>query len=438
MKKNFPAFLQLLKEYIGYKSVSTDTAFATEIEQLVKWLTALFTGYGFTVEILQGPNTNPVILAELHVSDQLKTKLIYGHYDVQPASVEDGWKADPFLMREQDGVVIGRGAVDNKGQNLIHIFTAMRLIETNRLGCNLKFLLEGNEETGNADIAHLVAKYKDRLKCDTIIISDGELPGDRPTIEESLRGGGNVTLTFNSAKNDLHSGIYGSGVPSSTKELVAFLAKMLLPDGTVTIPGFYDSVDEISSKQLTKNRGLLELTNPVKDGTVATMIGKYDFNTMTGIWPAIEISGLQSGYTGVGYKNIIPANSEARINFRLVASQTPEAFKFMLEKYVADNVPNYIKYNLSFDMLYPPVKVDIASLEILEIMKHQKRIYGMEPIIKNVGGSIPIVVDFKNILGLDSILLSFGNGDCNMHGTEENFRIDLIQKGLEMSEVILS
>ena len=438
MKKDITEFTRLFTEYIAFKSISTDAAFTPQMDATVQWLTKMFKDNGFKVSIMKGPKTNPMVVAEYHVADGLKTKLIYGHYDVQPAAKEDGWKTDPFELTEVNGKLIGRGVVDNKGQNFIHIYTAIKLIKEKRLGCNLKFMIEGNEETSNPDMTDLVAQHADLLKCDQIIISDGEILGNTPTIEESLRGGGNLTLKFTSAKNDLHSGLFGSGVPSATKELIALLAKMLLPDGTVTIPGFYDAVDKIKPEQIERNLALLKIDDPITTAGVEATIGKYDFHTMVGIWPAVEVSGINAGYTGEGYKNIIPASAFAKINFRLVASQKPEDFVENFKKYVTEHVPAYIDYEIQVDKLSYPVKVNVTDPEILKIMEWQEKVYGVKPVIKNVGGGIPVVADFKNVLGIDAFLISLGNNDCNMHGVEENFNIDLIEKGLELSELMLS
>ncbi len=438
MKKDLTEFTRLFTEYIAFKSISTDVAFTSQMDATVQWLSTLLKDNGFKVTILKGPKTNPVVVAEYHVADNLKTKLIYGHYDVQPAAKEDGWKTEPFELTEANGKLVARGVVDNKGQNFIHIFTAIKLIKEKRLGCNLKFMIEGNEETSNPDMTDLVSHNAELLKSDQIIISDGEILGATPTIEESLRGGGNLTLKFTSAKNDLHSGLFGSGVPSATKELIALLSKMLLPDGTVTIPGFYDAVDKIKPEQIERNLALLKIDDPITTAGVKATIGKYDFHTMVGIWPAVEVSGFNAGYTGEGYKNIIPASAFAKINFRLVASQKPEDFVEMFRKYVADNTPKYIDYNIQLDKLSYPVKVNVTEPEILKIMAWQEKVYGVKPVIKNVGGGIPVVADFKNVLGIDAFLISLGNNDCNMHGVEENFTIDLIEKGLELSELMLS
>lgn len=440
MALNFNGFVDLLREYVGYRSVSTskESVYTEGIAATVVFLKNLFENNGFTVSILQGPKSNPVVLAHYHQSDTLKTKMIYGHYDVQPAEERKGWKADPFILREEDGRLIGRGVMDNKAQNLIHIYTALRLIKSGRLGCNLKFLIEGNEETSNPDMAALVAEHAEALKCDDIIVSDGEIMGDTPCIEESLRGGGNITLTFKTSEKDVHSGVYGSGIPNAAKELVAFLAKLLPIDGHVAIPGFYDVVDAIPDVKKETNKALLRVSNPLDSSGAKKTIGLHDFYTMTGIWPALEISGMISGFTKEGeYSNIIPGKATVKINVRLVASQTPEAFVEMFQTYVKENVPEYIDYDISMTKMSPPVKVDVSSTQILEIMKQQERIYGHKPIIKNVGGGIPVVADFKTILGVDTILIPLGGEDSNMHGAEENLRIDLIRKGLELSEQML-
>lgn len=438
MKQNLSSFISLLEEYISFKSISTDSAFNAHIASTVYWLKQLFVDAGFAVKIIQGPKTNPVIVAEYHISKDKKTLLIYGHYDVQPAAVEDGWKHDPFKLREEGGRLIGRGVVDNKGQNLIHIFKAIELIKKGTLSCNLKFMLEGNEETSNPDMTALVRDSVGFLSCDRVLVSDGEILGNTPTIEETLRGGGNLTLRYTSGKNDLHSGNYGSAVPSSAKELIALLSKMLLPDGTVTIPGFYDDADKVSSKQEEKNRGLSQISNPIEAGGVKVTIGKCDFYTTVGCLPAIEVSGLSSGYVGNGYKNIIPHTAMAKLNFRMVVSQSPELFEKNFRDYIAANTPGFIDYEISFDKLSYPVRLDVNTQWIKQIMKWQEEIYKKVPAVKNVGGGIPVVVDFKTMVCNEIALVPFGNNDCNMHGAEENFRIDLIEKGLELSEQILS
>jgi acetylornithine deacetylase/succinyl-diaminopimelate desuccinylase-like protein len=437
--KKLQLFIALLTQYVRIKSVSTDDAFKPQILEQVSWLTNLFEKNCFTVKILQGPNTNPVVLAEYHVSDNVETKLVYGHYDVQPANQEEGWKGDPFLLRNEGGSLIARGIVDNKGQNLIHIFNVINLIKEGKLKYNVKFMIEGNEETANPDMTELVAKHAEELKSNSIIISDGEIKGDTPVIEESLRGGGNLTFKIRTADTDLHSGLFGNAIPSASREMALFLTKLVDTNGNVLIPGFYDSVDKIPEAKFAANKLLMEQHDPLLTAPgVKSLIGKYDFYTMTGVWPAVEITGLESGYNGTGYRNAIPSTASAKINFRLVASQSPDEFIRAFKDFAESNLPAYVRHEIGVDKMYMPVKVDVNSLEILKIMQLQENIYGKKPVLINVGGGIPIVDDFKTVLGIDSILLPLGNDTCNMHGLEENFTIDLIEKPLKLSEAIFS
>ena len=210
-------YKKLLKEYVSIKSISTDENYAGEMKRMVSWLSDLLKKNSFKVELLPGKKTNPVLFAEYIQSNKLETVLVYGHYDVQPGEKEDGWKSEPFTLTERAGRLYARGVVDNKGQNLIHIVTVLNLIKEGKLKYNVKFLIEGNEETGNADMRNILMKHKAKLKTDHIIVSDGEIAGNTPTIEASLRGGFNMKVTFTTAKNNLHSGLCGGAVPMQHK-----------------------------------------------------------------------------------------------------------------------------------------------------------------------------------------------------------------------------
>ncbi len=245
----FEQFQQLLKPYIGFKSVSTDKAFLPEIQKTVEWLTALFEDNGFDVIIASEGKTNPVIMATYRWHNASETVLVYGHYDVQPADISDGWSNEPFDLTNENGKLYGRGVVDNKGQHLIHMVTTFELIKQGKLGCNVIFMLEGNEETSNPDIAKLVETYKKHLYCDSIIISDGEIVGDTPTVEASLKGGFNARVVITGAPNDLHSGLYGGAAPNPALIATHVISQLKSLDGHVNIPHFYDGVKDITEKQ---------------------------------------------------------------------------------------------------------------------------------------------------------------------------------------------
>jgi acetylornithine deacetylase/succinyl-diaminopimelate desuccinylase-like protein len=440
MKKNFEEYKKLLKDFVSFKSVSTDSTFKPEIGKTVAWLEKIFKSSGFKVKTYKGKTANPVVIANYHVSNDAETILIYGHYDVQPAKKDDGWWEDPFKLFEKNKRLYARGIVDNKGQVLIHIITALNLIKENNLKYNLKFLIEGNEETGNPDLADIMKDEKEDLKCDIVMISDGELTNDQPSLEVSLRGGFNCTLTYTTGKNNLHSGIYGGGVPNAAYELSKFLSSLYNKNNSVSFSSFYNNVDTIDKGQVLNNKKLIKDGGDIKKlaGVNSLLTEKgYDFYTQTGLRPTIQVTGIKTGYIDNGYANIVPATAEAKLNFRIVTSQTTKQVINDFKAFVKKNTPKYIKYELKFNGEHNPIKINLNNKYVKEVdsileISHKSKVNR-----KYVGGAIPFVSDVKNILGVDTLLVSLGNEDCNMHGANENFNIDLILKGLSFSDSFL-
>ena len=428
-------YKSLLSEFVSFKSVSTDKAYISEIQKTVKWLEKLFSERGFSVEVIKGTRCNPVVFASYETESAKETVLVYGHYDVQPANKSDGWEKEPFWLNEKKGKLYARGVVDNKGQVLIHIFTVFELIKTQEIKYDVKFLIEGNEETSNDELADIIKKNKSKLKADYVLISDGEIPY-KPSIEYSLRGGFNTTLKYTTAKNNLHSGIFGGAVPSAPYELTKFLSKLYNGKNKVMIPGFYKKADKVTLEQLKGNKKLLNGDDEIKSlAGVKTLLTEkgIDFYTQTGLRPTVQVTGLKSGYIGDGYSNIVPAIAEAKINFRVVTSQKPLDIYKAFERFVKKETPKFVKYELYFAGMHKPVKIDISSKKFAEARKLLKKAFNDEVLIKPVGGAIPVVSDFKEVLGVDTLLISLGNDDCNMHGVNENYDIGLIKKGLEFS-----
>ncbi|MEI6316405.1 MAG: M20/M25/M40 family metallo-hydrolase [bacterium] len=436
----FETYIKLLKEYVSFKSISTDMAYKGEINKTVEWLDHVLTEYGFTVEIWPGKVSNPVVYASLVVSPELPTVLIYGHYDVQPGALEDGWKSNPFELAMRNGRLYARGVVDNKGQNLIHIVTVGELHKARKLAYNVKFMIEGNEETSNPEIPELVKKMKDKLTADHVMISDGEITGNSPTIETSLRGGFNMTVTLTTGITNLHSGLFGGAVPSSSYELTKILSGLFDKNNKVTIPGFYTDAPIISNATKNSNKKIQSEKDILKIAGVKSLLAEkgLDFFTQTGLRPTIQITGIKTGYIGEGYANIVPAQAEARLNIRLTGTQKPNFIFAQIVKYLKDNTPKYAKIEISRSDFSHPVFLNVDRPESMHVRKLLKEAYGKEPIVKYVGGGIPIVSDFKNILKKETLLVSFGNDDCNMHGLDENFRVDLVKKGLEFSKLFFS
>lgn len=437
MTNSFETYKKLLSEFVSFKSISTDPKFLPEIDKTVAWLKKLLGSSGFKVEVWKSKNANPVVFAEPNnIRSSLPTILIYGHYDVQPANKKDGWRTEPFTLSETKTKLVARGVIDNKGQILTHIATAINLIKSRGLKYNAKFLIEGNEETGNPDLASHLKKNKKKLKCDVLMVSDGELTNNKPTIEISLRGGFNCTLTYITGKNNLHSGLAGGAVPNAAHELSKFLAALYNKNNSVNFKDFYKDVDPISSKQLENTRNLVKGSVDIPNLMgVKTLLAEkgYDFFAQTGLRPTIQVTGIKSGYIETGYANIVPATAEARINFRLAASQNSESVKKAFEAYVANNAPKYVSYILSFSGLHNPIKVNLDNPYVKRVEKILEDTYKTKVGRRNVGGAIPFVGDVKETLGVDTLLIPLANEDCNMHGANENFDIKLAQKALEFS-----
>lgn len=429
-----------LGKFLSFKSVSTDPAYKGEIEKTAQFLKDLFERNGFEVKLLSYPELNPVVFANYHFDNRLPTLLIYGHYDVQPAS-EKEWGYNPFQLTIKGERFYGRGVVDNKGQVLIHITNAFHLLKEGKLAYNLKFLIEGNEETGSVEeLSDLIKEKKGLFKSDYVLISDGELVGEKPTIEASFRGGFNVRLEYQGAKTNVHSGIYGGAVVNVAKQLSHFISQLVDERNYVFLPGFYDDVDEITKEQLENNKALMGLAgNPaIEAGFRSLRLGRgNDFYTTTGLYPTIEVTGLKSGYIDEGFANIVPAIAEAKFNFRLVTSQKSKDIYQKFEQFVKEKTPSDVKYQLEATGFHEPVKLDTKEAIFQKARKILADVYG-EPILYHcVGGAIPFIGTMKELFAINPLSVGLANQDCHMHGVNENFRIDLIKRGLSFSYCFL-
>lgn len=440
MKTNsLEVYKKLLAEIVKFKSISTDAKYIAEIERTVMWFKKFFTKNGFNVKIWRSKVANPVVFADFTVNKSLPTVLIYGHYDVQPANKSDGWKSEPFSLAEGKSKIYARGVVDNKGQVLIHIVNAIDLAKSGNLKYNVKFLIEGNEETGSTPWQEILSNNRKLLACDFVVVSDGELTNNMPTIEVSLRGGFNCKLKFTTGKNNLHSGLVGGAVANSAEELSRFMS-ILFDLGKVGYKEFYANVDKPTKNQLANNAYLSRTGKNLAElfGVKKLLLPKnVDFFTQTGLVPTIQITGFKSGYIETGYSNIVPATAEVRLNFRLVASQKADKVAKSFKKFVAQNVPSYVDYELSFSGLHEPVKIDTNNKYVEVAENILKKVYKTRVNRRNVGGAIPFVGDVKDILKVDTLLIPLVNEDCNMHGVDENFDVTLVRKALEFSRKFL-
>lgn len=423
-------YKKLLSEEIAFKSISTDTTHAKDIKGIISWLTDQFKKHTFHVEVIEGYG-NPFIIATIISDPSLETCLVYGHYDVQPADREDGWKTDPFILTEKDNRLYGRGAMDNKGQHLVHMLTVFELLEKKRLSVNVTFLLEGNEESGSPHLARFISDYKKQLSCDVILISDGEITEGFPTIEVGFRGNISATIHIQTAESDLHSGLYGGAAPNAIHEACKFIDRFYDTNNTVTIPGFYDDVDIPSLPAIP-----FTMDHYTKNTTAKALLTRpgVDFYTQVGHLPSLEITGFQSGYTQEGYRNSIPAKALVKINIRLAGAQTPQQMERLLRTYASKIIPSYVSYTLTFAEGVLGTRLPRNNPYMTKAKRILKAVYGVDPLFRFVGGSLPIVTYFEKILKKPQLLIPLANEDGMMHGMNENFSLVHLQKAFAFSQ----
>jgi len=428
-------YKQLLGQLVRFKSVSTDSAYQPEIQKTVEWYRNLFQGAGFQAQIIKGYD-NPLLIADYTTDPNLRTVLVYGHYDVQPASKEEGWESEPFELAEREGRFYARGVIDNKGQALVHIVNVFEHIKNKTLGYNVKFFLEGNEETGSPKLDGFIKERKELLKADFVLLSDGEIAAGAPNIEIGFRGTFNSTLRITCGKVDLHSGLYGGAAPNAIHELSKIIAGFYAADNKLAWAGIYEGMPQIAPAILENNKRIpfsLEEYDKMTGKQVFFSQDNLDFYTQVGLLPCIEVSGIQAGYTGEGYRNAIPYKALAKINVRLAPGQEPEKVFSELKKYVESTMPKYCSFELSLDQQNKGALLETDNEFTQRAGRILSEVWGKPPILKYVGGSLPIITSFKELLGIPQAIIPLVNEDCNMHGANENFDLKYWEKAMEFS-----
>jgi acetylornithine deacetylase/succinyl-diaminopimelate desuccinylase-like protein len=432
-------YISLLKQLISFKSISTDEIYKIDIANCAEWLINLFNENNFETKLITG-YSNPVVFSSLVVNPAFKTVLIYGHYDVQPADIEEGWTGDPFSVVEKDEKLIARGIVDNKGQLLIHIASVLELKKHGKLKYNIKFILEGDEESGSEKLPQLIKDYADLLKTDFVFFSDGELTMGHPTIDVGFRGIFNCTLTLKTSEKDNHSGLYGGSIPNAALELSKILSSMYDTNGVLNIEDVDNNPDMIDTIIVENNNKL-----PFDYSEFLMHTGakrrhaeeKLDFYTQTGFLTSAEITTFKSGYLGEGYKNAIPGFAEAKVNFRISPSLSTKNVIEAFKKFIQSKKCDYFDLDLKIDQACEPISLPTNN-EYVQLAKSlATEVYEKESLYRYCGAIVPVAGIFKNVLAVPVISIGLGNEDCNMHGVNENFDVALVQKGLKFSQKFL-
>ena len=377
---------------------------------------------------------NPVAYGEKIIDPALPTVLVYGHMDVMPVDPIELWNTKPFEPVIKDGKIWARGADDDKGQAFMHAKAFEYLMKSGKLNCNVKFMIEGEEEIGSPSLPKFCRDHKDMLKADVILVSDTSMIGrDIPSITTGLRGLAYWQVEVTGPNADLHSGIFGGAVANPINVLCKLIADMQDEKGHITIPGFYDDVLEVTAEERAKMaKAPFNLENYKKSLDIKEVKGEEGFTTneRTGIRPTFDVCGIWGGYTGEGAKTVLPSKAYAKISCRLVPNQKHEKIAKLFKEYFESIAPDYVKVKVDYLHGGPSYvcPIDLPAYKAAE--KAYEEVYGKQPVPVRSGGSIPIIATFEEVLGIKSVLMGFGLGSDAIHSPNENYPLEQFFNGI--------
>jgi acetylornithine deacetylase/succinyl-diaminopimelate desuccinylase-like protein len=377
----------------------------------------------------------PIVYGEKIIDSSKPTVLVYGHYDVQPPDPLELWKTPPFEPTVRDGKIYARGACDDKGQFYMHVKAFELMMRTDTLPCNIKFMIEGEEEVGSNNLGIFVKENKERLKADVVLISDTSmLSMETPSLETGLRGLSYLEVEVVGPNRDLHSGVYGGAVANPATILAKMIASLHDDDNHIAIPGFYDDVAELSAEEREAlNAAPYNEEEYKKDLDIAEVWGEKGYSTLerTGTRPTLEVNGIWGGYIGEGAKTVLPSKANAKISMRLVPNQTSEKITQLFTEHFTRIAPPYVKVKVTPHHGGEPVVTPTDSIAYQAAQKAITEAFGVAPIPTRGGGSIPIVALFEAELGIKTVLMGFGLDSDALHSPNEKFDIFNYYKGIE-------
>ncbi len=428
-------YLNDLKKIIAIPSISTDPERSVDIQKTAEWLANRLVRLGMLNVAILPSEGHPIVYGEKLGIPGKPVVLIYGHYDVQPVDPIDLWNTEPFLATEIGDNLYGRGSSDMKGQVMATINALDAIINSGELPVNIKFLIEGEEEIGSPSLSKWIAEHHELLKSDFCLNPDAGMIGkEYPTITYGLRGLVYFELRVFGPNHDLHSGLAGGIVHNPAQALAELVAGMHDTNGRITLPGFYDSVREITEKE---HADFVRLPNTDDDYKKMTGVeflwGEPEYlpAERTGARPTLEIHGLQSGFTGKGQKTVLPAWAMAKISCRLVPDQDPDVVYEQLKLYLVNRAPKTIRWELEKFSGAPASITDINTPSVRALQSAFKEVWGIDTFFKREGGSIPVVGQMQKILGIESVLTGFGLPDDNLHAPNEKLDIPTWYRGIE-------
>ncbi len=433
--QNKQRFLDELFELLRFPSVSADPAYKTEVLKTADFVAQKLTDAGADKVEVCPTAGYPIVYGEKIIDPAKPTVLVYGHYDVQPADPLELWHTPPFEPTLRDEKIYARGACDDKGQFYMHVKAFELMMQTDTLPCNIKFMIEGEEEVGSNNLGLFVQANKQKLKSDVVLISDTSmLSMENPSLETGLRGLSYLEVEVVGPNRDLHSGVYGGAVANPATILCQLIASLHDEHNHITIPGFYDDVLPLSeADRAALNKAPFDLEDYKKDLGVNDVWGEKGYTTLerTGTRPTLEVNGIWGGYTGEGAKTVLPSKASAKISMRLVPNQQSDKITQLFTEHFQKIAPAYVKVKVSAHHGGEPVVTPTDSVAYRAAQQAISESFGKEPIPTRGGGSIPIVALFEKELGIKTVLMGFGLDSDNLHSPNEKYDLANYYKGIE-------
>ncbi len=435
-------YLEEFYSFLRFPSVSTDEKFAGKVKDCAQWLSQKLETVGLESKVVPTAG-HPVVWARNKHKSGRPTVLIYGHYDVQPPDPLELWDSPPFEPVLKNGYVFARGATDNKGQILSHIIGIQESLQKDGdLPVNVDLVIEGEEEVGSQHLGKFLNDNRDALKCDVVLVSDtGMIAPRTPTLSYGLRGVAALEVKVIGPKMDLHSGIFGGAVANPAAAVARLLASLHDAKGQVAVEGFYDEVlplqdwERDSWKKLPLDPDLEML----KETGAPALFGEAGFSTLERIWarPTAEINGIGGGYQGPGTKTVLPSHAMAKLTFRLVPNQKADVVVDLVKKHLQGNLPPGVTLEMTSGHHGPWYLTDPHSKFGQAAQRALKKVFNKDAALIREGGSIPIVSDFRNILGVETLLIGLALQDCRAHSPNENFPLENLDAGIRMNQAVL-
>ncbi len=435
IETNKEKFLEDLFELIRIPSISSKESHKDDMYKAANWIKDYLIKDGADMAEVLDTEGHPVVFGEKIIDPSLPTIMVYGHYDVQPVEPLDLWESEPFEPEIRDGKIYARGADDDKGQMFMHFKAFEYLVKTDQLPCNVKFMIEGEEEIGSPSLEKFCNDNKKKLEADVILVSDTTmLAPDIPSITTGLRGLSFCEVEVTGPNRDLHSGLFGGAIANPANVLCKMIASLTDEKGRITVKGFYDDVEVVSKEEREDMaRAPFDLAAYKKAVDVDEVDGEDGYSSMerVGIRPSLDVNGIWGGYTEEGAKTVLPSKAHAKISMRLVPHQDSKKITELFIKHFESIAPPYVKVKAKVLHGGEGYVSPTDTIEYQAASKAFEEIYGVKPIPYRSGGSIPIISLFEKVLGIKSILMGFGLESDAIHSPNENYPLEQFYNGIE-------